>query len=69
MPTSTIHTAFYKGTGMSAKEAGISDGHIQIWMLERWKCQAYLQCIGTSKSQLAMLSKQSVQGHTVKQLD
>ena len=55
------------GAATSAKEAGISDSH--IWMLGRWKSQAYLQYIGTPRSQLATLSKQLVKGHTVQQLD
>ena len=38
-------------------------------MLERWKSQVYLQNIGITRSQLAVLSKQLVQGHIVQQLD
>ena len=59
--------SFRIGATTSAKEAGISDAHIQ--MLGRWKSQAYLQCITTSRSQLATLSTQLLQGHTVQQLD
>ena len=51
------------GATLSAQEAGISDAHIQ--MLGRWKSQAYLQYIRTSRLQLATLSTQLVQGHTV----
>ena len=59
--------SFYIGATASAKVAGISEAHIQ--MLGRWKNQAYLQYISTPRSQLAMLSKWLVQGHTVWQLD
>ena len=54
---------------MSAKQAGISNIHIQIYILERQKSQAFLQYIRIPRSQLATLSKQLVQGHTVQQLD
>ena len=58
--TSQYNThSFCIGAATPAKEAGISDAHIQI--LGRWKSQAYLQYIRTPKSQLAKLSKQLVQ--------
>jgi len=66
--TSRYNThSFCIGAATSAKEAGISDAHIQ--MLGRWKSQAYLQYIRTPRSQLATLSKRLVQGYTMQQLD
>ena len=61
--------SFCIGAAKSAKHAGICDIHIQIEMLERQKSQVYLQYIRIPRSQLAMLSKQLVQDHTVQQLD
>ena len=63
------HIQLYIGATMSAKQAGISNIHIQIYILERQKSQAFLQYIRIPRSQLAMLSKQLVQGHTVQQLN
>ena len=66
--TSKYNThSFRIGAATSAKEAGISDAHIQ--MLGRWKSQAYMQYIRTPRSQLATLSKRLVQGHKMQQLD
>jgi len=59
--------SFHIGVAKSAKEAGISDAHIQ--MLGRWKSQAYLQYIRTPRSQLVTLSKRLVQHYTMRQLD
>ena len=68
MPPSKMHIySFHIGAVNLAKQAGLSDIHIQ--MLERWKSQVYLQYIGILRSQLAMLSKQLVRGHTAQQLD
>ena len=52
--------SFRIGAATSAKEANISDMHIQ--MLGRWKSNAYQSYIRTSPSKVAQLSKQLVAG-------
>ena len=56
LPVTHYNThSFRIGAATSAKDAGISDTHIQ--MLGRWRSSAYQQYIRTSPSQLAELTR------------
>ena len=64
---SVQHTQFlYRNSFISKGDQNLRCPHPDVGKMEK---QAYLQYIRTPRSQLATLSKQLAQGHTVEQLD